>query len=225
MKKFKVTVLLLILLSVVITAVMLQFMPDTIPAHYNAAGEIDRFGSKYESFIFPIITAAMGLFFLLMNKWIQTKQDMKDTERKAFYITAVATELFFIGMGIYFMVQSIAYGAGGVVHAFRFDERFLNAVPILMGALYIVLGACMPNARINYLFGIRTNWSMANETVWKKSQRFGAFLSVLCGCVLILLGIFVRKHILLWMLGILALWSIISIAASYVFYRRDRAQR
>lgn len=224
MKKFKTTVYLLILLSVVITAVMLQFMPDTVPAHYNAAGEIDRLGSKYESFIFPIITAAMGLFFLLMNKWIQTRQDMKDSERTGFYIIAVATELFFIGMGVYFMAQSIAYGAGGVVHVFRFDERFLNAVPILMGALYIVLGAFMPNARVNYLFGIRTNWSMANEEVWRKSQRFGGFSSVLCGCILIILGIFVKEHVLLWMLGILALWSIITITASYVFYRMDRAQ-
>ena len=66
MKKFKTIICLLMLLSVVITAIMLQFMPDIVPAHYNAAGEVDRLGSKYESFIFPAATVVMGGFFLLV---------------------------------------------------------------------------------------------------------------------------------------------------------------
>ena len=45
MKKFKTAVCLLMLLSVAITAIILQFMPDIIPAHYNMAGEVDRLGS------------------------------------------------------------------------------------------------------------------------------------------------------------------------------------
>ncbi len=224
MKKFKITVLSLILLSLVITALMLQFMPDTVPAHYNAAGEIDRLGSKYESFLFPAATAVMGAFFLLMDKWLQTRSDMKAAERKVFYIIAVATVVFFVGMGVYFMAQSIAYGAGNDVSVPGFSSALFNTVSILMGTLHIILGAFMPNARVNYLFGIRTTWSMANETVWKESQRFGGVSSVLCGSVLIILGIFVTEYTLWWMLGILALWSIITIAASYVFYRKARAQ-
>ena len=47
------TVWLISSLPLVITAVALQFMPDTVPLHYNAAGEIDRWGSKYESLLFP----------------------------------------------------------------------------------------------------------------------------------------------------------------------------
>ena len=56
----------IIVLSVIVTVVLMQFMPDQIPAHYNSAGVVDRMGSKYESLIWPATTALMGGFFLLI---------------------------------------------------------------------------------------------------------------------------------------------------------------
>ena len=105
MKKFKTTICLLMLLSVVTTAVMLQFMPDTVPAHYNAAGEVDRMGSKYESFIFPAATVLMGLFFLLMNRFVSGYGNEKDRKigSAALSICGTLTVVYFIAMGIYFM--------------------------------------------------------------------------------------------------------------------------
>ena len=50
------------IISIVLTAVALQFMPDLVPIHYNVAGEIDRWGSKYENFIFPILIIVFALF-------------------------------------------------------------------------------------------------------------------------------------------------------------------
>ena len=59
----------LTLLPMFITAVALKFMPDKVPMHYNMSGEIDRWGSKYENFIFPCIIIVMTVFWkLLMRK-------------------------------------------------------------------------------------------------------------------------------------------------------------
>lgn len=52
MKKLYAAMAALVAISVVGTAVLIVFMPDTVPAHYNFAGEIDRWGSKYENFAF-----------------------------------------------------------------------------------------------------------------------------------------------------------------------------
>ena len=225
MKKFKTTICLLMLLSVVITAVMLQFMPDTVPAHYNAAGEVDRLGSKYESFIFPAATVLMGLFFLLMNKFVSGYGNEKDRKfgTKAVSICGILTVLYFIAMGIYFMGKNIAYGNTGTVSVPGIELVRTNSVcAILIGALLIILGNYMPKARVNALYGLRTKWSMANERVWQKSQRFGGFMSVICGVVLISLGVFVKNSLMLWMLLTLTIWGITTIAVSYVFYRKDR---
>jgi len=224
MKKFKTIICLLMLLSVVITAIMLQFMPDTVPAHYNAAGEVDRLGSKYESILFPVATVVMGGFFLLVDKLVPRSK--KETERKTedvvIYVSGVLTTLYFVGANIFFMGKGIAYGHSGTASVPGIDIVQLNSVcTILVGALLIILGNYMPKARVNALYGLRTKWSMANDRVWQKSQRFGGFSSVVCGVGLILFGVFVRKQLLLWMLLIITIWGITCVAMSYVFYRKD----
>ena len=56
---------LLIVLGFWGTAIFLVFAPDTIAAHFNAAGEADRYGSKYEALLLPAVSALMGGIFLL----------------------------------------------------------------------------------------------------------------------------------------------------------------
>ena len=224
MKKFKTTMYLLMLLSLVITAIMLQFMPDTIPAHYNAAGEVDRLGSKYESILFPAATALMGLFFLFMSKVVSGYGNEKDRKigSAALSICGTLTVVYFIAMGIYFMGKNIAYGNTGTASVPGIDIVRINSTcTILIGTLLIILGNYMPKARVNALYGLRTKWSLANERVWQKSQRFGGFSSVVCGIVLLLLGIFIKKHLFLWMLMILLIWCFSCILCSYVYYRKD----
>jgi len=122
------------------------------------------------------------------------------------------------------MEKGIAYGHSGTASVPGIDIAQTNSVcTILIGTLLIILGNYMPKARVNALYGLRTKWSMANDHVWQKSQRFGGFSSVICGIVLFLLGVFVRKWLLLWMLLIVMIWGITSVAMSYVFYRKDCA--
>ena len=40
------------MIPVVVTSVVLQFMPDIIPMHHDLEGNTDRWESKTESFIF-----------------------------------------------------------------------------------------------------------------------------------------------------------------------------
>ncbi|WP_449443530.1 DUF1648 domain-containing protein [Ureibacillus acetophenoni] len=52
------------LLSLVYAAVSWGTLPDKIPGHFNGLGEVDRWGSKYEIIILPIIG---GFIFVLMT--------------------------------------------------------------------------------------------------------------------------------------------------------------
>ncbi|MFC4387791.1 DUF1648 domain-containing protein [Gracilibacillus marinus] len=42
-------------------------LPAEVPAHYNAAGEVDRWGSKFELLLLPII----GVFLTLLMQWLE----------------------------------------------------------------------------------------------------------------------------------------------------------
>lgn len=96
-----------ILLCIVGTAILLIFTPDTIPVHYNFAGEVDRFGSKYENLIWPIFTITMGAFFILLAK--QKRKKGETVNEKILLYTGICTLLFFAALGFYFMLKAIRY--------------------------------------------------------------------------------------------------------------------
>ena len=54
-------------LPLLITIVVLPFMEDKIPMHYDINGNIDRWGSKSEQFIFPVMIIIMTVFWNTFN--------------------------------------------------------------------------------------------------------------------------------------------------------------
>ena len=51
--------------SLIVTCFVLQFLPDKIPMHYDLNGNIDRWGNKTESLIFPIVILFVCLLWTL----------------------------------------------------------------------------------------------------------------------------------------------------------------
>ncbi len=68
MKKFYIAISILIALNVIITSAFVAFMPEEVPVHIGFSGEVDRIGSKYESFILPLLSLVFGGFLLLLAK-------------------------------------------------------------------------------------------------------------------------------------------------------------
>lgn len=48
--------------AIVYLVISWSLIPDQVPGHYNGAGEVNRWGSKYELFILPIV----GLFLWIL---------------------------------------------------------------------------------------------------------------------------------------------------------------
>lgn len=63
--------LLLVIGTVVYLIVMWKSIPDTIPAHYNAAGEVNRWGGKSELIFLPIIGGILYFFITLIQQYPQ----------------------------------------------------------------------------------------------------------------------------------------------------------
>lgn len=69
------------MIPVVVTSVVLQFMPDIIPMHHDLEGNTDRWGSKTESFIFPVIILFITLFWHLLIYVLRKNQKMQIQKR------------------------------------------------------------------------------------------------------------------------------------------------
>ena len=219
MKKLYSALYAVLLICVIGTVVFLILSPDRIPVHYNFAGEVDRIGSKYENLIWPGFAVGMRVFFLLMARMPRKKGEK--TNEKVLMIAGVCTLVFFTLLGFYFMQKALRYDPQAAPQV-SFDDlnRFVS---VGIGVLLVVLGNIMPKMRRNALLGLRTKWSMANDNVWQKSQRFGGITSVIAGFTMIILALLIPG---IWnvlvMTIVIVVWLILCIVASHRFYLEDQ---
>lgn len=192
--------------------VVLSMLPDTVPVHYNFAGEVDRMGSKLEFLIFPVIAAVSGAIFALIA-WQCGKKGDRDSalSEKILLGSAFLEVVLFGGMGLYFMALAARYTPGDTGPAVTADLPRLIGIGV--GVLLVLLG--------NALFGLRTKWSMADDEVWRKCQRFGGFSGVGLGFGLIVSGMFLDSLPLLILCAVVGpVWAGLCVAASYQFYKK-----
>ena len=77
MKRDKIIISCLMILSFIITAISFLFVGDVIPIHYGITGEPDRYGSKYVMLIFPGLISIIGLTMLLICKYAKLTENYK----------------------------------------------------------------------------------------------------------------------------------------------------
>lgn len=155
------------------TVAVLWFLPETIPAHYGISGQVDRWGSKYESFILPVFSLVFGAAMLL-GAWLSGRSSRKDVAQgcRIFLITGNVSLAVFNMMTLFFLYTSWTQ----VEHLGGVPEIGLRILFGAIAVLLLVLGAVMPQVKQNAWFGVRTKWTLQSASVWEKSQRFGGKL-------------------------------------------------
>lgn len=217
----------LTVLPLITTAIVLRFMPERIPAHYDAAGNIDRWGSKYESFVLPGIIVIMTLFWLCLIKYYENKQkrttnekEIKESENNAKILYYVADSMaIMFGVMQCFILYSAFVVSEGKLSTTAIDINVITNV--CMGLLFIVLGNMLPKAKKNAVVGVRTVWSMHNDKTWAKSNRMGGILLIISGLLTILESLIIGGIISTFiMLGILLIVTVAITIYSYKVYRK-----
>ncbi|MDF2566788.1 MAG: sdpI [Oscillospiraceae bacterium] len=208
----------LIFFPIVVTSVCLIFMPDSVPMHYSADGEVNRIGSKYEQIIFPLITIGMGLLWVIMAKYQSRKKEHGN--EKVLLVSGIATLILFNIMTYYFLCKAFTYIGHSDV-SFDMKDGF-KLISIGIGTMLCVMGNIMPKVRLNTVIGLRTTWSMKNDRVWQKSQRFGGISFVICGIAVIITGLFFTGIInVIVTISLIIVDALICTIASYKIYKND----
>lgn len=205
----------LTLLPMVMTTVaVLWFLPDTIPAHYGISGEVDRWGSKYESFILPGISLVFGAAMLL-GAWISGRSSRKEVEQgsRIFVIAGNVSLAVFNVMTLFFLYTSWAQ----MEHLEGVPEIGLRILFAVIAIMLLILGAVMPQVKQNAWFGVRTKWTMQSVSVWEKSQRFGGKLFM--GAALLCLASLALPFP--WVTAVFVLSVAVAAVGSWYYSRRE----
>ena len=219
------------MIPAIVTSIVLQFMPDKIPMHHDFAGNTDRWGSKTESFIFPIVILFVTLFWHLMILAFEKKAGRAETEKEQMEAKSNAKFLSIVGIS-----QAVMFG---IMHYFIMYSSYRQASLgstkatvdiakiscILCGILFIVLGNFMTKVKKNVVAGLRTTWSMYNDNTWRKSNRIGAICLIIAGVLTVVTTVFANgmvSTILLLVYVLLA--AIVAVWYSKKVYDQEKKQ-
>lgn len=192
-----------------------QIPPGTeVPVHWNASFEADRYGSKAEGLLlFPVVTGLVALLLAAVPR-LDPKGENIRRSMPAYRALWITLMVFFFLMYV-IMVASIF---GRAPNAFQL-------IPVGIGVLFIILGNYMGKIRPNYMFGVRTPWTLASDLAWNKTHRLAGWLFVLLGLLTILSTFAANETLWLWVLmgGVLGL-LVISTVYSYTVWKDDPAR-
>lgn len=160
----------IVLLPFIYLAFIWNQLPDKVPMHVNIKGEIDRFGDKIELLLIPVLLPLLMYIIFLVIPKIDPKNKLNKMGNKLQTIKVLVTILMSV------LALFLLYSA-------KIQFFNPNYISLLMGILYMIFGNYFKTIKANYFLGIRTPWTLENETVWKETHKFGGKIWLLGGFI------------------------------------------
>ena len=179
-------------------------LPDPMPTHWNAAGEIDGWSSKpFAVFGLPFILVAAQWLCLLATGADPKKKNHSD---KMIHLVLWIIPVLSVVMHTFVYLIALGYGV-----------RMEVVMPIFMGLLFVIIGNYLPKCKQNYTIGIKIPWTLDNEENWNKTHRFAGWAWTFGGIAIMLTGLLGSFWVFLTIALVMCFAPIIY---SYVLHRR-----
>jgi len=200
----------LIILSFVAAFYLYDTVPEQLPTHWNAAGEVDAYSSRFTGlFLLPIMMAAIYLLFLIIPAISVYKKNIENYMKYFDYIKLTLTAFM---LSLY---------AAMLVYIWKPFNMTYFVIPV-MAVLFYIIGWAIGKAKRNYFIGIRTPWTLASEKVWDKTHKFGSIL-LRVSALLLLPALLLPPQILFIVFMVLILGSVlITVVYSYVEWKKEK---
>lgn len=205
-KKIAVLPGLICLIPLIAGAFLYGRMPEQMPIHFNAAGEVDNYASRAVAlFVLPGLLFVLTLFMPAIMKMDPKYDNMSPALRTVILWTLPAVELICSGITM--------------ASALEYDVAVELIVPFIFGLLFIVIGNYLPKTKQSYTMGIKLPWTLDSEENWNRTHRLAGFLWVIGG-MLFIIAAFLKLDF--WVdIVILLIMVLVPTVYSYVFYRRS----
>lgn len=203
-KKTMILTTIICMLPMIFGLIVYDKIPDMVPTHWNVAGEIDGYSSK--------VFAVFGLpaFMTIISLFVQVAMatDPKDASS--------SHKMQMIGVWIA-PILSVILVPICILVSMGHKIDVVMIVLLIIGILFVFVGNYLPKCRQNFTVGIRVPWTLNSEENWKKTHRFGGYVFVVAGLIMIVSGFF-QLH-LLAAIGI-TVAAVIPIVYSFVLYTK-----
>lgn len=178
-KNLKVLIItsIIIVLPILAGVVLWNQLPEQMPTHWNAAGEVDGWSSKpFAVFGLPLILVAAQWLCVLATTTDPKRQNHSE---KIYHL------VFWIMPVLSIVLHAITY-----LTVLGVGVRIEMVMPIFMGLLFVIIGNYLPKCKQSYTIGIKIPWTLNNEENWNKTHRLAGWVWVIGGIAIMLTGFF-----------------------------------
>lgn len=208
-KKSIITMWVLAFVSPIMFLAAYSYLPETMPIHWNAQGQVDNYGSKAMAAFIFFLPLLLALMFQFLPKIDPKKQNYVKFQ-KYYDIFAIFFIAFFVVVNGVMLTETLKPGTLSIG----------LVISIGVSLMLIVLGNMMGKIKHNYFMGIKTPWTLADPDVWNKTHRVGGIMWVVIG-ILALITSFISTVIFSVILLVGALGStVVLYILSYVWFKK-----
>ncbi|KGA98376.1 hypothetical protein AJ85_04070 [Alkalihalobacillus alcalophilus ATCC 27647 = CGMCC 1.3604] len=206
MKKYFIQVT-MILVTLIIGFIAYPNLPEQVPLHWGLNGFGNEVHKLFMLLFFPTLMAFTHVTISLLLKGHKGIRNQKT--------------LLFIdnGMLILLLILQLLFLASGL--GWSLNQNFF--IGILIGSVTLLIANFMPKSKTNFLFGLRTPWTLKDERVWLKANRFSGKLLFFVGILIVSLSFITPKEIAMISLILILTAAFIATLASYIIYRNIKA--
>lgn len=184
-------------------------LPDPMPTHWNAAGQVDDYTAK--ALGAPLV-AAIPLFIFAVFKLIPVISPRGfRTESFADVLNILMTASVVFGCVI---------GVGVMRAALDASVDISTLVYVAVGFLLVFMGNFLGKVRKNFFLGIRTPWTLASDEVWAKTHRLGGWCFVAAGILMAIMGVVMPASGTPWIVAVVVAIALIPVVYSFFAYRK-----
>jgi len=186
-------------------------LPERVPSHWNAAGQIDGYSSRETSmWLMPGMILGLSLLMLYLPKLDPLRKNI-DLFRPSYHWMVIGLAAFLS----YIHGLTLLAGLG---YAFNMTSMIIPAFALLFAGL----GFLVERAKPNWFIGFRTPWTLSSPTVWEKTHKLGG-LTMKIGGAGALLGLLLPPESgFLLSMGCVMAGALIPGIYSYWVFRREQ---
>ena len=167
-----------------VSAAVLGRLPDQMVVHWDMAGNPNGWMSRsIGAFFAPFMMLASWAIFRAAPHIDPRRENFQKFAGSYDFIVAAILTLLLV---IHLAVLALALG---------YHVNIGLIAPMLVGILFVVIGNVLPLARPNFMYGIRTPWTLSNDRVWARTHRFGGYSMTIAGLAMIAASILLPSEL------------------------------
>lgn len=184
-------------------------LPQLLPSHWNAAGEIDGYMDKsFVLFGLPTLLLFVHLFVIWSMNHDPKHKNIPAIMYYLIYFTIPAISILVTFMSINCAIEN----------GISFDVSFV--LMVFVGLLLLFIGNYLPKCKQSYTVGIKTPWALDDEENWNKTHRIGGFLWSIGG-IMTILSAFLPANLRIVVLFVtIMICAVIPYLYSYFIYQK-----